>query len=85
MIKYELLFVNRNGEEKYLCIITDEKENKEAESKYLNRKIDKYILRNPDYQYQSVRKITCRACIDEIMNQLGHMEYGGCLYDPELE
>lgn len=83
MIKYDLLFVDKNGEEKYLCIITNEKENKEEESKYLDRAIDEYILRNPDYQYQSVVKITCRACIDGMMNQESH--YGGCLYDPDLE
>jgi hypothetical protein len=27
--------------------------------------------------------ITCRGCREGIFNQLGHMESGGCLYDPD--
>lgn len=28
--------------------------------------------------------INCGACVDGISNQLGHMEFGGCLYEYTL-
>ena len=84
MRKYEILFVNNRGEEKYYRNITCNREEKE-EKEYLDAKIDKYLKSHPGYEYRNLRKITCRACIDEILNQEGHMEYGNCLYDPDLE
>lgn len=27
--------------------------------------------------------LICAGCRDGIMNQLGHMDIGGCLYDPD--
>ena len=78
MLKYEILFINSRGDEKYLRLITDKEDDD-----YVNRKTEKFILSNSDYKYSNTRKITCRGCIDNICNQEAH--YGGCLYDPDLE
>ena len=29
----------------------------------------------------NIENITCQGCKDNIFNQLGHMEIGGCLYE----
>ncbi len=83
MIKYEILFVNQ-GSEKYYNIITCKREKKD-EDIYLERKIDKYLSSHPGYKYDSIRIITCQACIEGIMNQEAHYDFGNCLYDPELQ
>ena len=34
-------------------------------------------------EFQSASEITCWGCREGILNQLGHMDYGGCLYFEE--
>jgi hypothetical protein len=30
----------------------------------------------------NIKRLTCRGCIEDLGNQLGHMEHGGCLANP---
>lgn len=39
-----------------------------------------YIYKNQEMQEN---KMTCQGCMFGIANQLGHMDYGGCLYKDE--
>lgn len=34
----------------------------------------------PKYRCIRVKQVTCEGCINDVANQFGHMEYGGCLY-----
>ena len=54
------------------------------------RELEKIVWERdlPDYKLIYIKEITslettCIGCRDGILNQLGHMDYGGCLYSPE--
>ena len=37
-----------------------------------------------DYQDAPIQETTCWGCREGILNQLGHMDYGGCLYQDDI-
>lgn len=37
-----------------------------------------------DYQGAHAQETTCWGCREGILNQLGHMDYGGCLYQDDI-
>ena len=39
---------------------------------------------NSDYQDANAQESTCWGCREGILNQLGHMDQGGCLYEDDV-
>lgn len=74
-VKFEITFQNWYGDTKCIdFVVLDEEIDKFA-------KVRKFISENPNYVCIKVKKITCPGCIDNIANQLGHMdEPNGCLF-----
>lgn len=79
----DLTFKSSEGKRICIRIITAKDRDRNDETIYLQRKIDEYILENPEYVFSKYRKITCSGCLDYVANQEGHMYPNGCLYDPE--
>lgn len=47
--------------------------------------LSKYLIDNLCNIVLDYMKETCTGCIDGHLNQLAHMDFGGCLYDEPYE
>jgi len=73
--KFEITFKTWHGDIKYIDFVVSDNDQDKFST------VKKFISENPNYVCVHIKKIICPGCIDNMANQLAHMEGpNGCLF-----